>query len=87
MASRRQSVHYRIVPVDPALHVFEVTLTIASPAADGQIVSMPAWIPGSYMVREFARNIVQLRAEVAGRKVRLTSSTNIAGVRRAVRAS
>ena len=72
MASRRQAIHYRIVPVDPALHLFEVTLTIASPAADGQIVSLPAWIPGSYMVREFARNIVQLRAEAGGRKVRLT---------------
>jgi predicted metalloprotease with PDZ domain len=72
MASRRQAIHYRIVPVDPALHLFEVTLTIASPAADGQIVSLPAWIPGSYMVREFARNIIQLGAEAAGRKVRLT---------------
>jgi predicted metalloprotease with PDZ domain len=72
MASRREAVHYRIVPVDPALHLFEVTLTIASPAAEGQIVSLPAWIPGSYMVREFARNITSIRAEASGRKLRLT---------------
>jgi predicted metalloprotease with PDZ domain len=72
MASRREAVQYRIVPVDLALHLFEVTLTIASPAAEGQVVSLPAWIPGSYMVREFARHIVQLRAESSGRKVRLT---------------
>ena len=63
MASRREAVHYRIVPVDPALHLFEVTLTIASPAAEGQVVSLPAWIPGSYIVREFARNITSIRAE------------------------
>ncbi len=72
MASRREAVYYRIVPVDPALHLFEVTLTIASPAAEGQVVSLPAWIPGSYMVREFARNITSIRAEASGRKLRLT---------------
>jgi predicted metalloprotease with PDZ domain len=72
MASRREAVHYRIVPVDPALHLFEVTLTIASPDAEGQVVSLPAWIPGSYMVREFARNITSIRAEASGRKLRLT---------------
>src|ERR1700761_5111810 len=33
---------------------------------------LPVWIPGSYMVREFARNIVTLRAvNEAGRKVRI----------------
>ena len=33
---------------------------------------LPVWIPGSYMVREFARNIVTLRAvNEAGRKVRV----------------
>jgi predicted metalloprotease with PDZ domain len=33
---------------------------------------LPVWIPGSYMVREFARNIVTLRAfNDAGRKVRV----------------
>ena len=72
MASRREAVHYRIVPIDPALHLFEVTLTIASPAAEGQVVLLPAWIPGSYMVREFARNITSIRAEASGRKLRLT---------------
>ncbi len=75
MASRRPSkdtVHYVIRPADLALHLFEVTLTIASPDPDGQVVSLPAWIPGSYMIREFARNIVQIRAECEGRKIRLT---------------
>ena len=28
----------------------------------GQAVYMPAWIPGSYMIRDFAKNIVQIRA-------------------------
>ncbi len=65
-------VHYSIRPADLALHLFEVTLAIASPDPEGQVVSLPAWIPGSYMIREFARNIVQIRAECDGRKLKLT---------------
>ena len=72
MATRRESVQYRIVPIDPALHLFDVTLTIAKPAEEGQVLSLPAWIPGSYMIREFARNIVSISARCDGRKVRLT---------------
>ena len=32
---------------------------------------LPAWIPGSYMVREFARNIVRIVAMVDGRRIAL----------------
>ena len=69
--SSREAIHYRIQPHDLALHLFDITLTVAAPAADGQVLSLPAWIPGSYMIREFARNIVQIRAESLGKTVRL----------------
>ena len=39
-----------------------MTCSIAHPDPAGQVVSLPAWIPGSYMIREFARNIVWLKA-------------------------
>ena len=71
MATRRESVHYRIVPVDPVMHLFEVTLTISKPDSEGQLLSLPAWIPGSYMVREFARNIISISASSDGRKHKL----------------
>lgn len=71
MATRRESVHYRIVPVDPVMHLFEVTLTISKPDSEGQLLSLPAWIPGSYMVREFARNIISISASSDGRKQKL----------------
>ncbi|QKT02509.1 M61 family metallopeptidase [Ectothiorhodospiraceae bacterium 2226] len=60
---------YRICPTRPEAHVFEVTLTVAAPEQDGQRLWLPAWIPGSYMIREFARNVVWLRAEAQGRPV------------------
>ena len=48
-----------------------MTVTVADPDPAGQRFMLPVWIPGSYMVREFARNIVTLRAfNEAGRKVR-----------------
>ncbi len=63
---------YTIVGKDLAAHLFEVTLTVAAPAADGQVFALPAWIPGSYMIREFSRNIVRIRAESNGQPVALT---------------
>ncbi|MDQ9171060.1 M61 family metallopeptidase [Oxalobacteraceae bacterium R-40] len=68
------AIQYTIVPRDLAAHLFAVTVTVRKPSTEGQIFSLPAWIPGSYMIREFARNIVQLRAEsdgvpVAARKI------------------
>ena len=61
------AIHYSIIPIHPAAHLFEVTCTVADPDPAGQGFSLPAWIPGSYMIREFARNIVRLKAEAAGR--------------------
>ncbi len=66
------TLRYRIEPVDPAAHLFEVRLTVAEPAAEGQVFSMPAWIPGSYMIRDYARNVVAIRAESDGLDVELT---------------
>lgn len=57
----KTDIHYRIVPVDPAAHLFEVELIIARPTP-GQQLKLPAWIPGSYMIRDFARHIVQIDA-------------------------
>ncbi|MCK9688380.1 M61 family metallopeptidase [Scleromatobacter humisilvae] len=54
-------IHYRIEVADLATHQFKVTLTIADPAPRQQL-SLPAWIPGSYMIREFARHLSRLEA-------------------------
>eukprot|EP01041_Mallomonas_annulata_P015787 gene15787-33312_t len=45
-----------------------VTLTIARPAAVQQ-VSLPVWIPGSYLVREFSKNLQKLHARQGTRGV------------------
>ena len=62
---------YQIRIKDPAAHLFEVTTTVDQPNPDGQCFRMPAWIPGSYMIRDYARNIVAIRAESDGLNVPL----------------
>ncbi|MBM2767885.1 M61 family metallopeptidase [Burkholderia anthina] len=70
-----QPIRYSIVPKDLAAHLFEVSVTVADPDPEGQRFSLPVWIPGSYLVREFARNIVTLAAfNDAGRKVRIAKT-------------
>lgn len=53
---------YTIAPKNLAAHLFEVTVNIDAPDPAGQRFALPTWIPGSYMIREFARNIVSLVA-------------------------
>ena len=60
-------VRYRIFPKNPEAHLFEVTCTVDDPDPQGQRFALPAWIPGSYMIREFARHVVAITAK-AGRR-------------------
>ena len=69
--SQTSPIRYRIIPASPEAHLFQVTLTIADPDPAGQQVALPAWIPGSYMIREFARNIVRIAASSKAGKVAL----------------
>ncbi len=43
-------VQFRVEAADLAAHLFHVTLTVERPAAK-QSLSLPVWIPGSYLVR------------------------------------
>ena len=62
-------VHYRIEAADPHARLFTVTLTVAHPQ-EQQELSLPVWIPGSYLVREFSKNLQRLSAQ-QGRRVPL----------------
>ena len=66
------AVTYRVVPSNPAAHMFTVTTTVHRPDPSGQVLRLPCWIPGSYLVREFAKNWVTIRAEGPDGPVALT---------------
>ncbi|HET8815983.1 MAG TPA: PDZ domain-containing protein [Pseudidiomarina sp.] len=60
---------YNIVPRDVFAHLFEVTLTISDDQPEGTRLRLPAWIPGSYMIRDFARHLIGLRATCNNQEV------------------
>ena len=61
---------YSISPVNPAAHLFESAVEIENPDSDGQVLSMPTWIPGSYMVRDYAKHVIAVHAcDAAGEPV------------------
>ncbi|HEU4853311.1 MAG TPA: M61 family metallopeptidase [Telluria sp.] len=70
-SKRSPAIHYIVDPKDLPGHLFEVTLRVDAPDPEGQVLALPAWIPGSYMIREFARNIVRVHAEAGGEPVAL----------------
>lgn len=66
------ALHYTIAIKAAEAHQFEVSLRLESDsdtAVHGATLALPAWIPGSYMIREFARHIIAIdaRRETAGR--------------------
>jgi predicted metalloprotease with PDZ domain len=60
--NQKPPVQYVIRPACPEAHLFRVECLIEQPDAAGQRVSFPSWIPGSYMIRDFAKNVVWLKA-------------------------
>lgn len=62
--------HYEVSFADPYGHYLEVDLSLAEVAA-GQIFALPVWIPGSYMVRDFAKHVVRVSAQADGEAVAL----------------
>jgi predicted metalloprotease with PDZ domain len=61
---------YRVELVELHAHLYDLTLHICQPARQ-QRVSLPVWIPGSYLVREFAQHLHGLRADCDGHAVPL----------------
>ena len=67
---------YRLEPSDPAGHRYRITLTVPHPDPAGQRLALPAWIPGSYLIRDFSRQVETLQARAAGRPVAVTKLDN-----------
>ena len=62
------TVVYTVRAHDLHAHLFEVTLTLAKPAAL-QRLSLPVWIAGSYLVREFSKHLQCLQAHQGSRAI------------------
>lgn len=56
------NIRYTLTLQNPHTHVFEVLCSVEQPHPDGQRLTLPAWIPGSYMIRDFAKHVIQMQA-------------------------
>lgn len=63
-------IHYVVRMPFPQNHLFEIVLTIDHPHSEGQLLRLPTWIAGSYLIRDFARHIVSFKAECNSQVVR-----------------
>ncbi len=70
------TVRYTIFPASPEAHLFGVCCTVEAPDPGGQQFSIPAWIPGSYLLREFARHVVRIRARSGRHEVPISKLNN-----------
>ncbi|MEO8627826.1 MAG: PDZ domain-containing protein [Betaproteobacteria bacterium] len=74
-------IQYVISPWSPERHLFEVICTVGDPDPAGQQFKLPAWTPGSYLIRDYARHVVSIQARrgrIAARMVKLDKHTWIA---------
>ena len=63
-------IHYTVALDQPHAHLLAVHVYVAQPAPQ-QVLSLPVWIPGSYLVREFAQHLQGLSAWQQGQPVAL----------------
>lgn len=69
MTKQSEAIYYQVSIKNAHAHLFGVTCTVECPDPRGQIVELPSWIPGSYMIRDFAKNIVTLSASTVTGKL------------------
>ncbi len=62
---------YTVVLTQPRRHRFLVSLAVDAQPSE-VLISMPAWIPGSYLLRDYARYVTAIRAERDGELVTIT---------------
>ena len=57
-----QSIKYNLKMPRPQSHYFNVEMEVSDLAMQSFDVKMPVWAPGSYLVREFAKNVNLVKA-------------------------
>lgn len=56
------TIKYSIKATHPEAHIFTITCHVDKPEKQGQQFQLPSWIPGSYMIRDFSKNIIRFEA-------------------------
>ncbi len=62
------TIHYQVAMPQPQSHLFEVTLVVENWQESVLNLKMPVWTPGSYLVREYAKNLQDFSAEMTDKQ-------------------
>lgn len=73
---KKESILYSVTPYDPVGHRLRVSLTVANPDTQGQELSLPAWIPGSYLIRDFSRQVETISAHCGTQIIDVSKTGN-----------
>ncbi|CAC9545572.1 Putative protease [uncultured Gammaproteobacteria bacterium] len=68
---RKNLLKYQITPKNINAHIFEVRLTLDNPNPMGQVFSLPNWILGSYLIRDFSKHIVSIKAHSGNQEINI----------------
>ncbi|MFU8783585.1 M61 family metallopeptidase [Aliidiomarina sp.] len=59
---QQNTVYYKVAPADPHHHYFDVSLQFFVATPQSVLLRMPAWLPGSYMIRDFGKHVISFSA-------------------------
>jgi predicted metalloprotease with PDZ domain len=63
LTAQPEPIRVTLRPLDPSQHEIQVTLALPAEAvAQGAVLMLPAWTPGSYLIRDYARFLDRLTA-------------------------
>lgn len=63
-----QTISYQLRMPKPQNHYFEVEMTLSDFKEKQLEIKMPVWAPGSYLVREFSKNVNLVKASMTKEK-------------------
>lgn len=62
-------IKYLVSLQEAAAHRFQIHCHIPKPDRAGQMLSLPGWIPGSYLVRDYARHVIAISATCGNQSI------------------
>ena len=69
MAQNEMKIEYKLRILEPHTHYVDVEMKIDKVEGDSIELVMPVWTPGSYLIREFPKNVDSFAAEASGKSL------------------
>ena len=73
-AKNNLRIHYSVSIPKPSNHYVSISMEYSAPNKENQEIKLPVWTPGSYMVREFAKNVEKIDVFVNSEKTTVSKS-------------